>query len=215
MLLQVHDELLFEVPEAQVEETTAVVREVKTHGEETMRRFITLALVLGLLAAVPATAAEPELAAANKLFVQAIGLAETAEATKNSERRAALFDEARGLLARIVAEHPESHLALLLATGQQVGGLSLPLAEARAELARLQAVNLDQVLVELEAKRAAETALRAQTASMRAALGRKRPASPSCWSSRTRCAPGFSRGRASPAPRRSPACRPRTPRSTP
>ena len=28
MLLQVHDELLFEVPEAQVEETTAVVREV-------------------------------------------------------------------------------------------------------------------------------------------------------------------------------------------
>lgn len=134
-----------------------------------MRRFA-IALLAWALSSAAAGAAEPELSGANRLFLEAAALYQQAEAAGDPDRRSAGFAEARERLERILAEHPESHLALLLASGEPVAGLSLPLARASAELARLQAVNLDKLLAELERSQAATKALRGQNDSMRAAM---------------------------------------------
>ena len=147
-------------------------REAVGYREATMCRTLFAALLLTFAPGLAATAAT-DLAAPNSLFVQATAAYEQAEATEDADRRAALHAEARDLLERIVAEHPGSHLALMLVTGEQLDGLSLPLARASADLARLQAVNIDKVLAALESAKAATGALRAQNDSMRKALGQE------------------------------------------
>ncbi|MEZ5669479.1 MAG: hypothetical protein R3F55_18990 [Alphaproteobacteria bacterium] len=99
-----------------------------------MRAWLRMALaVLALGSAVPAAARADE-AEANRLLVQAIALAAQARQVPAGEA-GVLYARAVAELDRIVAEHPDSSVAVLLATGQPIG--SFRPWEVRHELARL------------------------------------------------------------------------------
>jgi len=91
-----------------------------------MRASALVAMIVGMMVALsagaePASAAED--GAANRLVVEAVGLARAADRATAAEERAALYKRALDALDTVVAEHPGSDLAVKLATGQAIGGL--------------------------------------------------------------------------------------------
>ena len=84
--------------------------------------LVVVALVSGV--AAPARTGADDDAAANRLVVEAVGLVEQAEATESPGDRATLYERALKALDEIVARHPESDVAVRLATGQSIGDLS-------------------------------------------------------------------------------------------
>ena len=87
-----------------------------------MLRSVLLAIMVGLLAA-PAVA--DDAAKANRLMVEAVGYIRESKLASAADRRFELLKMAHDRLAAIVKRHPSTDLAVRLATGQQVGSVSL------------------------------------------------------------------------------------------
>jgi hypothetical protein len=101
----------------------------------------TLAIAsFAILFALSPPAYGDEKAEANRLFVQATKLATQAETASPPGRQAELREQVLMRLERIVDRYPGSDLAATLAAGDRVGSLSLPLARAEVELARLRSM---------------------------------------------------------------------------
>ena len=75
------------------------------------------------LPALPAFADDN--AQANRLMVEAVGLVGAAESEPSAQERFRLLQRAHELLLDIVERHPSTDLAVKLATGQQIGTISL------------------------------------------------------------------------------------------
>lgn len=118
-------------------------------------RINSLILFLAVLVlSSPGTATEPR-SEANRLFVEAARLVAQAGASGDPRVREEAFTGAETHLEAIVSRHPESYLAVMLITGQQIGTISLPLVRSSAALARLEVAAAQNAetsnLAELEA----------------------------------------------------------------
>ena len=77
-----------------------------------------------------------EEAEANKRFVEAVALLETAEGESAAPTRLALLEQAETTLQTIITRYPSTTLAVKLASGQQIGNVSLATVAMAVEAAR-------------------------------------------------------------------------------
>ena len=87
-------------------------------------RSIFAVVVLLLVSPAPPAFADDN-ARANRLMVEAVGLVGAAEREPSAQERFRLLQRAHELLLDIVERHPSTDLAVKLATGQQIGTISL------------------------------------------------------------------------------------------
>ena len=83
------------------------------------------AVAVFLLATLAAPAFADDNARANRLMVEAVGLVGAAEREPSAQERFRFLQRAHELLLDIVQRHPSTDLAVKLATGQQIGTISL------------------------------------------------------------------------------------------
>ncbi len=115
-----------------------------------MRSLAVWTFLLGLMLPLPAWADEQT--QANRLFVEATKLVEHARTTQDVQNRADSYMGALERLETIIDRYPGSDVAVKMATGQQIGTISLPLVRASAQLSRLRTDQATQRLSETEAK---------------------------------------------------------------
>ena len=104
-----------------------------------MRQLVAVFLVAGaqILGLSSLLRAEDD-AGANRLLVEAVKLVERAEATEDPSARATLYERALNNLDAIVEQHPESEVAVKLATGQRIGSVDRAETERLWRLARAE-----------------------------------------------------------------------------
>ena len=81
------------------------------------------AIFFACLVGLPSLA--DDVAQANRLMVEAVGLIDGARTAPSSAERAQLLSTAHDRLTEIVQRFPSTELAVQLATGQQIGNVSL------------------------------------------------------------------------------------------
>ena len=89
-----------------------------------MRRIAAMLIAITLLFSAGATLAD-DTASANKLFVEAVKLVESAEGEKSFEKTLSVMEEALARLYKIIDDYPSSDLAVKLINGQDTGSISL------------------------------------------------------------------------------------------
>ena len=89
-----------------------------------MRRIAAILIAITLLFSAGATLAD-DTASANKLFVEAVKLVESAEGEKSFEKTLSVMEEALARLYKIIDDYPSSDLAVKLINGQDTGSISL------------------------------------------------------------------------------------------
>lgn len=115
-----------------------------------MRQLVAVLLVAGALILGPTSPPRAgDNAGANRLLVEAVTLVERAEATEDPSARATLYERALNNLDAIVERHPESEVAVKLATGQRIGTLDRADIRRRGRLARAEhcSAELDRLCV--------------------------------------------------------------------
>ena len=89
-----------------------------------MKRIAAILIAITLLFSAGSALAD-DTASANKLFVEAVKLVESAEGEKSFEKTLSVMEEALARLNKIIDDYPSSDLAVKLISGQSVGGVSL------------------------------------------------------------------------------------------
>lgn len=88
-----------------------------------------------LLIALATPAAADDQSSANRLFIEATKLIETARSAEEDSVRATSYADALDRIERILRDHPGSDLAVRLASEGQIGTVSLPMLRANSTLA--------------------------------------------------------------------------------
>ena len=88
-------------------------------------------IILGL-----ACGSVDEEAEANKWFVEAVTLLEAAEGESAAPAKLSLLEQAETTLQTIITRYPSTTLAVKLASGQQIGNVSLTTVATAVEVAR-------------------------------------------------------------------------------